>query len=152
MKSFGEGHGQFMAPWEFRAVFMDSKSNARWHAGASWFDLELAKRAIKTKSGASPFKYLDGAQHVASYQYASRIEEDIYCKNEPEPASCRTARAYDKEAPNGKKSVVFWELSLRLPTCTGMDLAFWTMESLAVRLWEIIRLTSFLIPSPTEHC
>jgi hypothetical protein len=48
----------------------------------------LAKRAVETKSGKSPFHYMDGAMAM-TYQYTNRIKEELYCGQTPKPASCQ---------------------------------------------------------------
>lgn len=99
VKTYSEGHCQFLAPWEFIIFFMSPESKARWYGEASWIDLELSKRAVATKSGSSPFRYFDGASHQ-TYQYHSRLQEDVFCLREPKPDRCLIPRGYDQEVPN----------------------------------------------------
>ncbi|KAL7578696.1 hypothetical protein ACA910_009834 [Epithemia clementina (nom. ined.)] len=79
MKAYSEAHGQFLAPWDFRIAFKNaSDSLARWHAPPAWVDVELARRAVPTRSGRSVFRYMDGAMQQC-YQYPTRLEEKGFC-------------------------------------------------------------------------
>ena len=96
MKSYSETHGEFLAPWDFRILFMNTDSEARWYGESSWVDLELAKRAVQTKSRLNPFRYIDGSSHK-SYQYPKRIDENVFSIT---TKSCPTARGYYPKMPN----------------------------------------------------
>jgi hypothetical protein len=102
-----EGHGDFQEPWKYIITFMgnnnseSSSSKANWYSDAALINVKLAKRGVETKSGKSPFSFMDGATHM-TYQYTHRVEEDLYCEQTPKPASCRRVqpRGFDPDTPN----------------------------------------------------
>mmetsp|Transcript_14140 Transcript_14140/g.30833 ORF Transcript_14140/g.30833 Transcript_14140/m.30833 type:complete len:778 (-) Transcript_14140:74-2407(-) len=93
IKSYGEGHGQEWNPWDFQAVFMGDESRARWLSEASQIDYVLSERGVATKTGGSPFHYMDGAT-MTTYQYPSRAQEDISCDLKPDLALCDNGQTY----------------------------------------------------------
>lgn len=57
------------------------------------------KRAVKTKSGRSPFLYFDGAT-MESYHVPTRQTEEVFCRRQPTPHACLEDYHYNPEYPN----------------------------------------------------
>jgi hypothetical protein len=88
---YSELHCGFLAPWAFLISFLDTtETKTRWYSNAATIDLELSKRAVSTISGDFPFKYFDGAT-MATYQYPSRPDQNVYCRSFPNSTGCPTA-------------------------------------------------------------
>jgi len=59
----------------------------RWFRNPAEVDLAIHKRGKKTKSGANPFVYFDGAT-MFSYQAPPRSIETVFCRRHPTPLEC----------------------------------------------------------------
>lgn len=81
-------------------AFKSYKTRTRWYANAAAIDLEIQRRAVKTKSCTSPFHYFDGATMV-SYQVPTKPMEIAHCRQEPIPEECQDGRLeFDPEYAN----------------------------------------------------
>eukprot|EP00522_Entomoneis_paludosa_P017200 CAMPEP_0172443210 /NCGR_PEP_ID=MMETSP1065-20121228/3509_1 /TAXON_ID=265537 /ORGANISM="Amphiprora paludosa, Strain CCMP125" /LENGTH=722 /DNA_ID=CAMNT_0013193367 /DNA_START=61 /DNA_END=2229 /DNA_ORIENTATION=+ len=108
MKSYGEAHGELMTPWDFQAFFMGDEARANWLDDPAEIDFKLSQRAVETKSGNSPFKYIDGAT-MTSWQYPSQAQEDISCDSKPELALCDRGHTLDAEVAALQEAMVRFE-------------------------------------------
>ena len=97
--TYDEAHGGFLATWSFIIAFRDMFDN-KWNSNPAQIDLELSRRAMKTKDGSeTPFRFFDGASMMA-YQYPSRMRQEIFCRDEPTPKDCMRKHGFDPERPN----------------------------------------------------
>ena len=78
MRTYDEGHGQFMGQWEFRLAFKNRQAFSEFFNEPALIDLRLAQRGLKTVSGKKSLDYFDGPT-LASIQYPSRAEELQHC-------------------------------------------------------------------------
>jgi hypothetical protein len=99
MKGYQEMHGQFRSPWSFMVAFLNHDSKLFWYANQAQFDLALQARAVSTISGKGPFEYFDGAT-MMSYQYPSKLAENVFCRDLNAPEHCNTLRGFDPFSPN----------------------------------------------------
>lgn len=79
--------------------FKSYNTRTRWYANAAAVDLEVQKRSVPTKSGASPFRYFDGSTMVA-YQLPHRTVADVFCRRQPTPEECLGMYQLDPANPN----------------------------------------------------
>lgn len=98
MTRYAEMHGGFRSPWSFHIAFCNVSSQVLWYANPARVDLELANRAVSTVSGDFPFHYFDGAT-MQSYQYASRVVQDSYCRIE-KTEQCLEGQGFDPHREN----------------------------------------------------
>lgn len=104
----GDGGG-----WTFMVAFRDYFTLTRWFANQAETDLQLEVRTIisttmTTTSDAieTTFRYFDGAT-MESYQYPSRIVEDVFCRthnlhnpNDTGSVLCVHGHGFDPNVPN----------------------------------------------------
>lgn len=99
VETYEEAHGGFMATWKFIIAFSDTYDNT-WNSNQAEIDLELQRRAMKTSDeSVSPFRYFDGAT-MMTYQYPSRVRQEIFCRYDPLPEFCDQGHGFDPERPN----------------------------------------------------
>jgi spermidine synthase/S-adenosylmethionine/arginine decarboxylase-like enzyme len=102
--AYEESHCGFGGSWEFMVGFKSWSSRKRWYANPAEVELAMQKRGVRTKSGQSPFHYFNGAT-MASYQVPSRSVENVFCRRQPVPPSCKTYM-YNPERPNVPTSLL----------------------------------------------
>lgn len=95
---YDEAHGGFLGVWSFLVAFHDTFGNA-FNSNQAEIDAELRWRAMETKDGSSPFRFFDGAT-MMSYQFPSRVSQEVFCRTEPTPAFCDGGHGFDPERPN----------------------------------------------------
>lgn len=95
---YDESQGRFAAPWSFLAIMKNERSRVNWFVNDADVSLTMRSRARKTKNGASPFHYFDGAT-MMSYKFPTRIQEELWCRRGPTPEKCR-GHGYDPERQN----------------------------------------------------
>ena len=68
-------------------AFKDYKSRSNWYRNPAEIDLEIRKRILPTKSGASPLRNFDGSTHF-SYQMPQKPYEIVYCRTANNHEEC----------------------------------------------------------------
>lgn len=102
--TYEEGSCGFLAPWTFMVGFKDWDGFYQWNHNEAIVNLKIARRAMPTVNGQLPFRYFDGST-MAAYQHPTRIMEEVYCRNDPQPEECAPLHGYDPERPNAHASV-----------------------------------------------
>lgn len=82
-----QAHGGFMGVWSFFVAFESISTKVRWHSNEAEVNLAIKKRARKSKSGKSLFKFFDGAT-MQTYHYPSRADEVTFCRTVPDAFGC----------------------------------------------------------------
>lgn len=98
---YEEGECGFLAPWSFLVGFKDPNSYSTWLQTQADVDTKLHRRAKRTVQGELPFRSFDGAT-MMTYQYPSRIEEEVHCKNGHE--ECAHGHGFQPERSNAQLS------------------------------------------------
>jgi hypothetical protein len=99
LKFYDEIHGNLLAPWSFISVWKDTLTSERWFASAAQVDLVIRHRARPTRDGRNPLRFFDGAT-MMTYQYASRVEEELFCRRSPTPPLCHAGHGLDPDVSN----------------------------------------------------
>jgi hypothetical protein len=100
VKVYTESHCNFYSPWKFAIAFKQYKTMVNFYNNQAETDLEVQFRGVETNDGTdTPFKYFDGAIQQ-TYQFASRINENKFCRTQPTPTFCDYKHGYDPESPN----------------------------------------------------
>jgi hypothetical protein len=103
MKRYSEAHGNFLAAWAFMVMWKDAQSAERWFASQAMIDLNIQKRILPTIDGREPLKFFDGAT-MMSYQYPSRVNQEVFCRESPSPRFCDDGHGLDPRLPNAPAS------------------------------------------------
>jgi hypothetical protein len=104
-KDYSEAHGGFLGVWRYLILFKSRESLVYWYANQAEIDLEIRKRSLTIQpSGNSaetttPFRYFDGAM-MMTYQFPSRVSEEVFCRSTPQPDLCATKHGLDPEIEN----------------------------------------------------
>ena len=96
VKEYAESHGGFMAPWHFVIAMKNGESQTNWYGSEPEVNLRLQKglHPASTESGnSSPLRFFDGAT-MMTYQYPTRINEEVYCLTEPTPPLCEKGHGF----------------------------------------------------------
>ncbi|KAL9183486.1 hypothetical protein ACHAXT_004342 [Thalassiosira profunda] len=72
---YEEAHSGFLSPWTTLVAFKDIKTRANWYRSPAEIELQLQKRILPSKTGASSLRYFDGAT-MHSYQMPSNAFRD----------------------------------------------------------------------------
>ena len=88
-----QSHSGFQWPWSTLVAFKDYSSRANWYRNPAEINLEIRKRLLPTKSGASSLRNYDGATHL-SYQMPSKPFETTYCRAVDTPDECNKYRGF----------------------------------------------------------
>lgn len=100
IEDYAEAHGGFMSVWKFKIAFKGDHVIERWHNNQATVDLELHDREMETVDGVqTPFRFFDGAT-MMTYQYPSRINQEIFCRDTPTPQLCEKGHGWDPERHN----------------------------------------------------
>jgi hypothetical protein len=99
VKEYSEGHVGCMEPWHFIIAFKDMLSKVQWFSNEAELSLKLKTSSVPTVDGKSPFYFFDAAT-MMTYQYPSRIIEEVFCRKDPEPEGCDMGHGYETEIPN----------------------------------------------------
>lgn len=99
VRDYEESHNGFDSPWEFIVAFKDYSTKSGWFSSCAEIDLKIAKRAMITKSGQSPFLFFDGAS-MKSYRYPSKGSEVTFCRHIPNATDCIRGHGFDPERTN----------------------------------------------------
>lgn len=99
VKEYSEPHGGFLGIWRFIIAFKERDSLVNWYANEAEIKLQLARRSMPTKSGETPFRYFDGAT-MMTYQFASRVNEEVFCRSQPQPDLCAQKHGLDPQIEN----------------------------------------------------
>jgi hypothetical protein len=99
VRLYHEMHGGFFGVWQFMVAMKSPDSRVLWHSNQAEADYMLHKRTIPTTDGLSPFRYFDAAM-LMTYQYGSRIAENMFCKTNPLRPLCDKQHGYDPEHRN----------------------------------------------------
>ena len=137
VKTYEEAHGGFFGVWCFLMVFKQNRTDQLWFASQARVDLELAARAMPTKNGMSPFRYVDGAT-LMNYQYTSRIDAEASCL-QGNTAACEIERGFRHEQSQISSSAlavhgepndvsIVTKASVANGTYVGIDTAVHAME------------------------
>jgi SET domain len=111
IEDYTEAHGGFMGAWKYKIAFKSFDAIERWHYNQAMIDLELHDRAMETIDGVqTPFRFFDGAAMMA-YQYPSRINEEVFCRDTPTPELCEKGHGWNPERPNAHISTLEVKLS-----------------------------------------
>ena len=86
-----KGNCGFGAAWSFMVAFKAYSTRRRWFRNPAEVDVAIQKRGKRTKSGANPFVYFDGAT-MFSYQVPPRSMENVFCRRRPTPLECLDSR------------------------------------------------------------
>lgn len=90
MEDYTESHGGFLGEWKFKIVFKCGKCTySRWHSTQASVELDMKKRSMKCITDCNLFQYFDGAT-MMGYQYVSRVNEEIFCRDFPQKSSNRS--------------------------------------------------------------
>jgi len=84
---YEEPSTRFSGLWSF-LLASKSSDTSRLYSNPAQVDLELQQRSMPTKSGASPFRYFDGAT-MQAYQKTSRPVAVSNCRTSPESPACQ---------------------------------------------------------------
>ena len=84
---YEEAHSGFLSPWTTLVAFKDIKTRANWYRSPAEIELQLQKRILPSKTGASSLRYFDGAT-MHSYQMPSNAFETVHCRQENVPEGC----------------------------------------------------------------
>jgi len=99
MKHYEEMHGGFMGVWRFMVCFKDIDNVPNWYANQAEVDAALQYRIIRQDDGSWPLHFFDGAT-MQQYQYPSRIEETLFCRDDANDDMCQAGRGLDPEIVN----------------------------------------------------
>ena len=108
-KSYVEEHGQLGSPWEFGIAFKDNQSKVNYYSDPAMIDLIMTKRAVRTNSKQSPFRYFDGAS-MSFYQYPTRSVADDFCSTRT-AVLCAPGQGFDPEITNIPASSLGMDMS-----------------------------------------
>eukprot|EP00539_Tryblionella_compressa_P016361 CAMPEP_0178849840 /NCGR_PEP_ID=MMETSP0746-20121128/20175_1 /TAXON_ID=913974 /ORGANISM="Nitzschia punctata, Strain CCMP561" /LENGTH=749 /DNA_ID=CAMNT_0020515109 /DNA_START=81 /DNA_END=2330 /DNA_ORIENTATION=+ len=95
-----EGGCGFFSPWGF--VVASKQQNTLedlWFQNEALINLKIRQRLVPTKQGDSPLFFFDGAT-MQTYQYPTRIDELLHCRNPVMPKNCRLGHGYDPSVGN----------------------------------------------------
>ncbi|KAL7543476.1 hypothetical protein ACHAXR_012757 [Thalassiosira sp. AJA248-18] len=84
---YEESHSGFLAPWSTLVAFKDIQTRENWYRNAAEIELQLHKRILPKRTGASSLRYFDGAT-MSSYQVPSSAFETVHCRQEDVPEDC----------------------------------------------------------------
>jgi hypothetical protein len=100
MEDYNEGHGGFLAVWKYKIAFKCANCTySRWHSNQAMIDWEIQRRsmdAVVNGSQDSLFRYFDGAT-MMGYQYPTRVDEEVFCRDVPIPEWCHHGHGWDPE-------------------------------------------------------
>ena len=99
VREYSESHCGYMHPWKFMVAFEDFETKVAWYANQALIDTHILFRLKETVSGKAPLRFFDGAT-MQGYQYPSRMEEEVFCRNVPTPFMCERGHGFDPETPN----------------------------------------------------
>jgi hypothetical protein len=94
IKEYSESHGGFMSPWHFVTAFKSKTSKGKWYASQAEFDFAIRSRTLSTRTGQSSLAFFDGAT-MMTYQYPSRIKEEVFCRSQPSPPFCKLGHGFE---------------------------------------------------------
>jgi hypothetical protein len=89
----------------FLMALLDSESKVDWYANEAEVTLKLHERGMETKGGESLFHYFDGAT-MMSYQFPSRVNEEVHCRSNPLPDLCADGHGFDPTRNNVPSSAL----------------------------------------------
>jgi hypothetical protein len=103
MEDYTEAHGGFLGVWKYKILFKCAKCTySRWHTTQALLELEMKSRSMKCINDCNLFRFFDGAT-MMGYQYASRVNEVIFCRDLPQKLPdrkdlwCDNRHGYDPE-------------------------------------------------------
>lgn len=99
IKHYSEAHANFLAPWAFMSIWKDISTSERWYGSQAQVDLAIRTRIYPTTDGSEPLRFFDGAT-MMSYQYPSRIDEEVFCRRVPKPSMCAEGHGINPDRKN----------------------------------------------------
>lgn len=108
---YAEAHGDLRGVQNYKIAFKSVRTFERWHLNQANVDLEIHGRSIKTMNRVDEplFRFFDGAT-MMTYQYPSRLAEEIFCRDDPVPELCKLGHGLDPERRN--VNISFLEVKL----------------------------------------
>lgn len=97
--SYTEMHGNFLGVWGFLIALREPEQKARWFRNSAMLDMAISQRMLRSKDGSIPLRYFDGAT-MMGYQFPTRVDEIIYCRQDPTPAGCEAGHGFNPESAN----------------------------------------------------
>lgn len=99
-KEYSEAHGGFHGVWHYMIFFKERKTLSNWYANEAEINLKIRRRSLEVTNGLeTPFRYFDGAT-MMGYQFPSRINEEVFCRDMPQPAFCEEQHGFDPSKGN----------------------------------------------------
>jgi hypothetical protein len=99
VKEYAEARAGMPEVWKFVIAFASDDAKLGWYDNEAEVEQSLLWRGKKTKDGQSLFRYFDGAT-MMSYQYPSRVSEEVHCRSDPQTTYCGWGHGFDPERQN----------------------------------------------------
>jgi hypothetical protein len=128
IRIYSEAHCNFFAPWKFAIAFKENRlSMMNFYNNQAETDYAVFSRGVETNDGSdTPFKFFDGAL-LQTYQFSSRVNENLFCLTKPTPLLCDQKHGYDPDVPY----IPITSLEVRTSTIEGAGRGVFFKEDFA---------------------